>query len=976
MDSSQWQNPEFLQIGREKERAYYIPYDTEESAKSGVKRNSRWFKSLNGNWDFKYFEKYIDVPDEITEWDTLAVPANWQLNGYGKPGYTNVNYPFPVDLPFVPDENPCGVYRKFITIPDEWAKRETYIMFEGVESCFYLYVNGKEIGYSQGSHLPSEFNITKYLEKGENEITVKVLKWCDGSYIEDQDCFRYTGIFREVYLLSRSIGHIRDFSISTDLTDLEISTDFKDVFKACLYDGDKLIEEKEVKGNASFKVKNAKQWTAETPYLYTLIIEVNGEYIPQKVGFRTIAVSELGELLINGVPVKLKGINHHDTHPVLGHVTPCESMYKDLVLMKELNINCVRTSHYPPHPEFLCMCDELGFYVVDETDIEMHGFGGKIPCQFYDPYNPEWPTDLPEWKEAFLERMRRMVERDKNHPCIVMWSLGNESSYGRNHDAMIEWVKSKNMPQLVHYEGATSIDNKCDVDVVSYMYPSFDAYERHAQNEDKRPLFMCEYSHSMGNGPGDLFDYWDIIWKYPKLIGGCIWEWADHAVLVDGVYKYGGDFGELTHDGNFCADGLVLADRTIKAGTLEAKACYQYIKTEPVDLKKGVFRINNRYDFTNLSKYVLLWNIEKDGDIIEKGAKICDIEPHKSAEIKLDYKLPKSCELGCHINFNLMDGERELSTEQFELPVKITEAAAKDAAGTVSVEETKAEYVVFGMDFCYNFSKLYGNFTSIVKNGTKMLSAPAKLTLWRAPTDNDIGVKIKWGRYNDLGWNFNKLFSKVYKCEMTENSGKAVEFTVSGSLAGVSRFTAVRYTAKYRVNAGGVINVSLDAEITDEVLNDGVFLPRFGYEFTMPNENEYINYYAKGPYENYVDLCHHAGVGRYSSTVTDEYFPYVMPQEHGNHTGAKELNVYNEIGVGLSFKSKNNFEFNTSHYTSDNLTEAKHTDEITPSGNTIVRIDYRVSGIGSNSCGYPLLEQYRLKDKNIHMDFTIEPLVY
>lgn len=977
MNSAQWQNPQLLHINREQERAYYIPYDTEDSARAGKKQASKYYRLLNGVWDFKYYPKYIDVPEEITEWDSIPVPSCWQMQGFEKPGYTNVNYPYPVEIPYVPDDNPCGVYKKEITLAPDWEKRDTYILFEGVDSCFYLYVNGTEVGYSQGSRLPAEFNITNYLKKGVNTILVKVLKWCDGSYLEDQDCFRMSGIFRDVYLLSRAKQHIRDIAIATDLKTVKADIDFDGEVTCNLYDGEKLLESKTAKGSVEFTVKNAKQWTAETPYLYTMVFSANGEYIPQRIGFRTIAVSEKGELLFNGVSIKLKGINHHDTHPVLGHVTPEKDIRDDLKLMKELNMNCIRTSHYPPTPEFLCICDEMGFYVVDETDIEIHGYGPKIPCGAYDPYNPTWPTDLPEWQEAMVERMRRMVERDKNHASIIMWSCGNESSYGKNHDAMIAWTKSKNMPQLVHYEGATCVDNKSDVDVVSYMYPTLEKMIEHAEDDDMRPYYLCEYSHAMGNGPGDLYDYWELIYKYPKLIGGCIWEWKDHAVLEDGVYKYGGDFGEMTHDSNFCCDGLVLANRELKAGSLEAKIVYQYMKIEPKDLKKGLFTVQNLYDFTNLKNYTLCWTIEKDGEVVAKGEEVCDIQPHKSEEITLSYKLPKTCELGCYMKFTLMDGTREAAMQQFQLPVKQQKAASEPGAEVIAVQEDEKSITITGTDFVYGFSKHYGNFDSIVKNGVQMLEDVVKLTLWRAPTDNDRHLKDVWGTFenNWQGWKWNKLFSKVYSCEITAKSDKTIDIQVKGSLAGVGRMPVVHYTAVYSVCACGKISVDLDADVDEVLKENDVYLPRFGYEFVMPRKNEYLNYYGMGPYENYIDMCHHTTVGRFESTVTDEYYPYVNPQEHGNHTKTKELRVSDALGMGMQFEAEDVFEFNASHYTSEMLSYAKHTDEVQDSGKTIVRIDYKVSGIGSASCGPKIIDKYKLDEQKIHFAFTFDPFL-
>ena len=982
MNNSQWQDPAFLQVGRAKERAHFYPYHTEDAAKLFKRSNSKYFSLLNGDWKFKYFDKYIDAPEcpnEITDWDTIPVPSNWQMYGYGKPGYTNVNYPHPVDAPWVPDENPLGIYRRSIFISDDWAGRDTFIMFAGVDSCFYLYVNSELAGYSQGSHLPSEFDITKYLNKGENLITVKVLKWCDGSYLEDQDCFRMSGIFRDVYLLSRAKNRIADIAIKTDLSTVSAKFDYDGEVVCTLYDGDMQLQSKTATGSVSFTVDNAKMWTAETPNLYTLIFSANGEYIPQRIGFRTIEVKD-GVFLFNGVAVKIKGVNRHDTHPTLGHVTPKEAMMYDLTQMKKLNINSVRTSHYPNDPDFLDMCDELGFYVTDETDIETHGFAAKVPDDRFTPYEEGNPNNMPEWEEAFVERMRRMVERDKNHPGIIMWSLGNESGYGKNHDAMIAWTRSKNMPQLIHYETTWPADDKADVDVISRMYAAYEnreekykCIEEFALDGDPRPFYLCEYSHAMGNGPGDVYDYWQVIYKYPKLMGGCIWEWADHTVEIDGKRFYGGDFGELTHDNNFCSDGMVMPDRSFKAGSYEIKTVYQYINITANDVDKGTFTVENLYDFTNLNKYDLCWRVKKDGVVTDKGCVNLDIEPHNTFDITLDYTVPTACTLGCYITFELYDGDcNEVAMRQFEIPVPVVDDACVFKDVPLCIAEDEKDIVITGRDFVYNFSKFYGNFDSIKFNGVETLSAPAKLSVWRAPTDNDRPVTNNWTDE----WRFNRLFSKVYSCEIIETKPESVSIKVKGALAGISRVPAVTYTAVYWVCACSEIGVELDAELSEAITENGAFLPRFGYEFTMPKGNDFLNYYGMGPMENYIDMCHHAKIGRYKSTVADQYVRYIKPQEHGNHMKTKDLNVYDILGRGLQFKTDGEFEFNVSHYTSEELASKGHAHELKKSGTTTVRIDYRVSGLGTGICGPQLGEKYRVNDKNMKLSFTIVPKIW
>lgn len=995
MKKTEWQDPTFLHKGREKERAYFIPYHNMDSALRDVKEQSDSYRLLNGTWDFKYFDRYYEMTEVIEHWDSIPVPSSWQMLGFDKPYYTNINYPHPVDPPYVPDDNPCGVYRKIIEIEESWQEKEVYMILEGVNSCFYLYINGQEIGYSQCSHMPAEFRITPFLKQGGNEVIVKVLKWCDGSYLEDQDFFRLSGIFRDVYLLARDKVHIQDIHIESDLQRVTACLDFSKEEEdqempvwSSLYYKDILVEKQQVmNGRVTFVMDSPKLWTAETPNLYTLVFQLQEEYIPLQVGFRTIEVSKRGELLINGTSVKLKGVNHHDTHPEKGHVMSLEDIHKDLIAMKRLNINTIRTSHYPPASEFLKLCNQYGFYVVDEADLEMHGFATKTTGCEYKAYAKDWLTDAPLWEEALLERIKRMVERDKNHPCVIMWSLGNESGYGSHYNEMCRWIKSRDKVRLIHYERANMVDNPPCVDVVSYMYMSVETLEEEgADKKDTRPYFLCEYSHAMGNGPGDVKDYVDTFYRYPRLIGGCIWEWADHAVLREGNYYYGGDFGETTHDGNFCVDGLVFADRTFKAGSLEAKAAYQYLTAELLDGSCGEITITNLHDFTDLKEFTLNWELMTDGEIITQGEMAVELKPHESKNLFLDYKLPDSCKMGCFLNLSLItakDAEWAMAgyeTAMIQLPIPqvpindwfkdtmLTEAKA--SVRELKLKDGKDTLTVFcdsGIE--YSFDKHKGTFTGIRINGEELFKEPAKLTAWRAPTDNDRYIKHKWGLFSDYysGWNINHLFHKCYRMDWKKAEEDQVEISVSGSLAGVAREPFARYEACYRVDAKGYLTVDLKVKIHEEC----IWLPRFGYEFILPEEMEQIDYFGRGPYENYRDMCHHVKTGLYHSTATEEYVPYIMPQEHGNHTGVKYLRVYKEKGAALEFYSEKGFECNVSRYDSEQLTEAVHSHELEPKGQTIVRVDYKVSGIGSHSCGPELREKYRLNEKSFHHKFCI-----
>lgn len=931
---------------REPQRAYYIPYDSLEKALKGVKEESKFYRLLNGTWNFKFFESEYDIPASIEEWDTIPVPSCWQMYGYDKIGYTNVNYPFPVDPPYVPDINPCGIYNTSFYIDDEWKKRKTYIVFEGVCSCFFLYVNGVYVGYSQGSHLEAEFEISKYVNEGNNELTAKVLKWCSGSYLEDQDFFRLNGIFRDVYLLSRERNHIKDIRITADCKTISVScSDY------AIYDAENQIAD----------LSNPILWNAENPYLYTIVVKGTSEFIPIKVGMREIKISDKLELLVNGVSVKLKGVNHHDTDAHKGYVMTEEDLRNDLAKMKELNINTIRMSHYPPTPEFLNMCDEMGFYVIDETDLEIHGFVSRnTGYQWDDKEHPdEWIHSIPEWEESFLERAVRMYERDKNHACVIMWSTGNESGHGSHHRTMIQWLKSKDASRLIHCEDATRQGYHGAADVASFMYIGVDDLEeKYLKNpEINQPVFLCEYSHAMGNGPGDVYDYVELMYRYPKFIGGCIWEWADHTVIEDSVPKYGGDFGEWTHDGNFCCDGLVFYDRQFKAGSYHTKYSYQYFESE---YKEGRLYLTNDYDFTNLNEFQFKLEKVVDGIATESYTSTVDIKPHTSAEVQLPFAFDDDCKMGIYLNVYQIENGFERGFTQHE--IKSIPIAPDMGESIHCLSEDSRNIYAKTKTAEYTISKITGNILSIKKNGIELLAEPTQLTAWRAPMDNDRKIKKNWGLFEDnlSGININRLFSKVYSCEMKGN-----EIIIRGSLAGVSRIPFLHHSIKYQFFDNG-LKVVLDGNINETI--NCPFLPRLGFEFTIDKENDTFTYFGMGEMENYCDMCRHAKIGKYRSSAENEYVNYIMPQEHGNHTKTKKLTM----GCGLEFIGEPEFEFCVSEYSSETLTKAMHINELHKNNKTNVRIDYKVSGVGSNSCGAQLLEKYRLGKGNFRFSFFIK----
>ena len=812
------------------------------------------------------------------------------------------------------------------------------------------------MGFTQGSHLQAEFDITQYVVQGTNTLRVKVLKWCCGSYLEDQDFFRFNGIFRDTYLLQRPEDHLTDISIWTQGNTICVKADKKADITVFDADGTRLGFAA-AQLNAAFEITNGIPWNPEKPYLYTVKLERNGEIITQKTGFRTVEVSDKCELLINGTPVKLRGVNHHDTDPVNGWCQTEQQLRRDLELMKKLNINCVRTSHYPPTPAFMGMCDEMGFYVILETDIETHGIlrrYANVPYRF-DVESEDWPGTNPSWRKEHLERMERAVNRDKNHCSIIMWSTGNESGHGPNHEAMIDWLHSLKDGRLVHCEDASRKGDYSRADVISNMYHDVQKLQNMAQDPRiRRPIMLCEYAHAMGNGPGDVWDYNEVFHQFPNIIGGCVWEWADHTVVVDGVQRYGGDFeGEKTHDENFCCDGMVFSDRSLKAGSYEVKAAYQPMHTE---LCGNVLKVTNRYDFTDLSECDLYCSVAADGETLWKE-KICiSLAPHETADIPLHFE-NYACTYAVYLTCTLVNNGENVAVTQHKIFEKPLVPAAD---GPAFVEEKPYEVIFTGENFRYVFSKQFGTFTSMVVNGEEQLAEPVRLTVWRAPTDNDKNIKVFWGSYNIWqGENFDKLFSKVYACMVTDGS-----ICVDASLAGVSRKPFFRYTLQVKVNCSGVIFVSLEGNVREKV----VYLPRLGFEFTLPKENMNFRYYGCGPMESYSDLRHGSTVGMYESTAKAEYVPYVRPQEHGNHVNVRMLSIGK-----LLFESDKAFSCNVSAFSTEAIDKAEHTDELLSDNKTHLRVDYKVSGIGSASCGPELMEKYRLSERNITFGFTISP---
>ncbi|WP_234122786.1 glycoside hydrolase family 2 TIM barrel-domain containing protein [Clostridium hydrogenum] len=995
-----WEDLNIMQVNRLTTRAYYIPYADAETAFNKKRGESPYYKTLNGSWKFKYY-KSVKLVDEgfynedsyVNDWDNLIVPFCWQVNGYDECQYTNTNYPIPCDPPYVPNENPAGTYVREFNIAENWKGKSKYVMFEGVNSCFYLWINGAFVGYSQGSRMPAEFDITNYVRSGKNRMSVLVLKWCDGTYLEDQDLWRFSGIFRDVYLLARDEAHVIDV-----FTKQELSEDFEAASLNCeietagscnitveLMDnqgqrvakGEKLIAGKD---NIQLNFKEVILWNAENPYLYKLYVYSGNEVLLFNIGFRKIEVLD-GVFIINGRAVKLKGVNRHDSHPELGQTIPLNHMKKDLMLMKRNNINTIRTSHYPNDPRFLNLCDEYGFYVVDEADLECHGVNDA----------GQWKegafhllTRDPKWEKSFLDRAQRLVERDKNHPSVIIWSMGNESGYDINHIAMAKWTKNRDNSRLVHYEGAAEqykgSTDTAYLDMESRMYASTEYIEKYAQNEgNKKPLFLCEYCHAMGNGPGDLKDYWNVIFKYPKLMGGCVWEWCDHGIkteTLDGkeFYAYGGDFGDKPNDGNFCLDGLVYPDRKIHTGLLELKKVIAPVRIEAEDLKKGAIKVTNLFDFIDLSDIALSWKIEKDGQAVQQG-EITELAlaPQASQVYELGYEIPKASEnrffltISCTQKKDTLWAEKgyEITFEQFELPVEKIHSSLKKCAYPIAVKKVDNLVTIEGFDFCHVFDIYDGAFTKISKNYVDMITEMPKFNIWRAPTDNDRNIKDKW-----IAEGYERAVTHVYDVKITNTSSTFVEITVNFSLGGYSRFPVLYGEALWTVEGTGEISLKIKAKVRDGI----EFLPRFGLQLIMPKGTEEVEYFGYGPHENYIDKKQSVKKGKYLLAVDEMFESYLVPQENGSRCGTEWAIISNKLGMGLKFTGNSEFSFNAAHYTPEDLTAAQHPYELNKRKETVVNVDYKMSGVGSNSCGPELLNKYRLEEKEFEFKLKIAPV--
>ncbi len=1008
------ENPQILHMGTMENRAYYIPFSNpDEALSAGIlgRTKSDRFHLLNGTWDFGYYQNRELLPEgfwlpECKEFptDTLPVPSVWQCHGYDRQQYTNIRYPFPFDPPYIPDENPCGLYRTSFTLKD--CSQRYYLNFEGVDSCFYLWINGQFAGYSQVSHCTSEFDVTALVRPGANTLVVLVMKWCDGSYLEDQDKLRSSGIFRDVYLLSRPQNHLRDFTVTTPFSDdfskgmLEVTCQFLNETMPVSYTlyspgGDVTAQGSFENGALRLPVENPLLWNAEQPNQYQLVLCCGEEALCQPVGFRKIEIRDK-TVLLNGAPMKIKGVNRHDANPYRGSAVTVEDMLTDLYLMKQNNINSIRTSHYPNAPVFPLLCGELGFYVTDEADLECHGVVTIYKGGSQTTYSLLAEADV--FSDAILDRQKLLVSRDKNCPAVIMWSLGNESGYGKTTLRAGHWVKEADPTRLLHYEGANwplpDVEHdKSMLDVHSQMYTDLERLEKGLAEGGgvwDKPFYHCEYSHAMGNGPGDLEEYIQLMYKYPNYWGGCVWEWADHGTFTgrtpDGKPKfdYGGDFGEFPHDGNFCMDGLVFADRTPTPGLLEYRNVLRPARVKAIRWDTKTITLQNVLDYVNLQQVArVVYEITRNGETICSGEvdeQLLDIPARQCREIPLSFTLPEDGT--CLLNLRLLQKEDTpwskanwlLGMEQLAVPAALLQGAS-GSAGAIRAKETSGEpmpavwqkgsiITVTGSHFRYVYDVRLAAFSELIYQNQSLITRPMEYNIWRAPTDNDQYVRKEWEACG-----YNRICVKSYDTttEVTP-AGVVIQSVLSVSAIYIQRILNI--TARWLVAPSGKITFSA-AVARDPVTP---YLPRFGLRLFLPAGMEKLSYFGFGPYGSYID-CHRASwLGRFDSTVSLQHVDYPKPQENFNHYACEYAVLSNKLGLHLAAVGEPAFDFTASHYTQEELTQKKHSYELQPVQETVLCIDYRQSGIGSASCGPRLPEKYQLLEEQF--TFTVELLPY
>lgn len=990
-----------LHVNMMQRRSYYVPFvDTNEAITIKDRNKQNNFFLLNGKWQFRYFNtlqsiKEFENINEIILLDTIEVPSVWQVNGYDYNQYTNVKYPIPYNPPFVPKKNPCGVYKKefdFEVLPEEY---DYNINFEGVDSCFYFYVNGDFVGYSQISHGISEFDITKFLVNGKNTITVLVLKWCDGTYFEDQDRFRMSGIFRDVYILKRAKSRVVDYKITPTVDvsakegklDVEILSTIGNptINYSLLNPNNEVISSGNIDNNKiQIDINDIELWSAESPILYTLLIRTENEVIKERIGMREVKI-ENSVLKINNVPVKLKGVNHHDSDPVKGYVVNHDDLLVDLKLMKECNINSIRTSHYPKAPIFYELCDEYGFYVMSEADIEAHGVVELYGLGYLDNYN--MIADDVTYRDVIVDRIDSSIVPFRNRSCIFMWSLGNESGFGINFEIGAKYSKELDSSRPIHYEGAyyANKERKNDfsnLDVISRMYPSIDEINEYFEKGIDKPFLLCEYAHAMGNGPGGLIEYDELLQNHDEFAGVYVWEWCDHAIVMNEnkngkkAYGYGGDFGEENHDGNFCVDGLVYPDRRPHTGLLEYKNINRPIRALEFNQTNKKVKFKNMLDFKDVSELLdVTYKICVDGELIllEK----LELENLSAKEEKwYDLNIPKLpvgittilFEYSIKFDNSLCRKGITLGHDQFIIE---TEAKNIDSVNKLieisnneekfCIEEKVNTIKITSLNFNFVYNKNTATFDYIESLGEVFVDNPMEFSIWRSPTDNDRKIKNLW-----IEAGFNQITPYVYNTEIKEFSNK-VDIVSFLSLLPIYREKVLDVKVTWSIYSSGLIKCDIKANKNMKT----PYLPRFGVKFKLNKSYEDVSYFGFGPYENYIDKNSSCYLGRFNSTVSEMHEDYIKPQENGSHHFCREVSVKNDCGK-IYVLSENDFAFNVSHFSVEQLTNTNHNFDLIEEDSTYLIVDYKQSGIGSNSCGPDLPEKYRLNEEDFSYDFYLK----
>lgn len=1001
-----WENHQIDGINRMPARAHFLTFPSKEKALLNNNRYTHAFKNLNGIWKFMFLdapeyspEGFFNSDFDVTKMDDITVPGNWQLQGYGKMHYSDLWYNFPINPPYVPTENPTGIYKRTFFVEESYRDKKIIIRFCGVDSAYHLWINGKEVGYSKVARNESEFDITDLIRVGEeNDVTVRVYQWSDGTYLEDQDMWWESGIFRDVELIGVPKDGINDYKVIADLDDeykngifkveaflrttkeVNVTFELVDAGENTVFT--KTVVAKEGKACIDEVIADVNHWTAETPYLYKLFMTVEDdgqivEVIPQNVGFRNIRLN--GEtFLVNGVAIKFKGVNRHDYSPQNGRVVSREEIEKDIILMKQFNINAIRTSHYPNSYYLYDLCDEYGMYLIAETDLECHGF------ELTGDY--KWITDDPSWELAYVSRMTRMIERDKNHPAIIFWSLGNESAFGCNFRKMTDVAHEMDPTRLVHYEGDFDVES---ADVYSTMYtwienPKKPYLMKDIIEKSKKPHIHCEYCHAMGNGPGNLKDYQDLVYAHDKLQGGFVWEWFDHGIESftesgEKYYRYGGDFGDDPSNKDFCIDGLIMPDRTPSPGLYEYKKVIEPITTTAVDIQKGIINLLSRYDFANLDRFNLVYKVMEDDVILQTGfMPVSSIEARANKDITLPYDLSTiKVKPGAHYYVNISyqlredtsyaSSGHELATAQFELPL-YKEGIMVRPEGILNVEKEHTTLHVKGANFSLDFNLVNGNLMNIVRDGMQVLSKGPRLTLWRAPISNDMEI-------------IDKL-KKVYFLHLEHEVVMNIDYHMEGNILKVEVDTinsttnsAWHFKTKYvyTVCPSGDILIDVEGTPSGRVDLAPDMLPRIGVSMHLDKSMEHVRYFGMGPGENYADSKEAAQMGLYANTVDGLFTNYVIPQENGNHMGCKWVSMTNDRGMGLLASTEGDFNFSASWYEDKDLDDAKHTCDLVKRDYIIFNVDYKQNALGTNSCGQWQLDKYRAKFEDFKLSFRLTP---